>query len=105
MIRFLLRFIGLWLLAAAFFFIVYDGVKSIADKTMTWTSLEKAWNELNSSSLQSLQPVIERNAKWLWDPVMLKLLAMPTSAILGVLGILLIIAGRKKQRLIGYGRD
>jgi hypothetical protein len=105
MISFVLRFVGLWLLAAAFVFIVYDGTKSIADKQMTLTSLEKTWNEVNSSSLQALQVVIEHNAKWLWDPLIVRLLATPTWAILGVLGVLLIIGGRKKKPLIGYGRD
>jgi hypothetical protein len=105
MIRFVFRFVGLWLLAAAFIFVVYDGTKSIADKAFEVTSLEKTWNEVSSQSLQALQPTIERNAKWLWDPLMLRLLATPTWAILGVLGVLLIIAGRKKKPLIGYGRD
>ncbi len=37
MIRFLLRFIGLCLLATAFVFLVYDGTKSIANHDVLYT--------------------------------------------------------------------
>ena len=43
MIRFLLRFIGLCLLAAAFVFLVYDGERSIANQHVTYTELEQGW--------------------------------------------------------------
>ena len=33
MIRFVFRFLGLWILAAAFIFLIYDVTKSIADRT------------------------------------------------------------------------
>jgi hypothetical protein len=42
---------------------------------------------------------------WLWDPVMQTLLEQPTWLVLGVLGAILVLLGRKKPRLIGYGRD
>ena len=37
MIRFLLRFIGLLLLALAFIFVVYDGIRSISDGSILLT--------------------------------------------------------------------
>ncbi len=106
MIRFLLRLFGLWLLAAAFLFFVYDGTKSIAGNALYITSLGDTWNVIHSTSLQSLQPVIERNvAPWLWDPVAVSILAAPTWFVFGVLGALLVLLGRKKKPLIGYIRS
>jgi hypothetical protein len=106
MIRFVLRFLGLWILAAGFIFFVYDGAKSLADSAIRVTKLGEVWNQIHSTSLQLLQPAIERHvAVWLWDPVVLSILTAPTWLVLGVLGGVLILLGRKKRRLIGYARD
>ena len=43
MIRFLLRFIGLCLLATAFVFFVYDGTESIANQHMIYMKVGDAW--------------------------------------------------------------
>jgi hypothetical protein len=105
MIRFILRFFGLWILAAAFVFLVYDGTKSIAAGMVLTKPFGETWNDINSNSLLLLQPAIERHAAvWLWDPVMLSILTAPTWLVLGVIGIILILLGRKKKPLIGYAR-
>lgn len=105
MIRFLFRFLGLWILAAGFVFFVYDGTKSIAGNALFITKLGDTWNAIHSSSLQLLQPAVERHvAIWLWDPVLLSVLTAPTWVVFGVLGALLILIGRKKKQLIGYAR-
>ena len=105
MIRFLLRFIGLWLLAAGFVSAVYDGTKSIADNALHMTKLSDTWNAVHSTSLAQLQPAIERHVAWLWDPVVVSVLSAPTFVVFGVLGALLILLGRKKKPLIGYARS
>jgi len=105
MIRFLFRFVGLWILAAGFVALVRDGTKSIAGNQVFITRLGEDWNNLHPASLQSLQPVIERHAGWLWDPVMLGILAAPTWLVLGIVGSIFILIGRKRKPLIGYGRD
>ena len=106
MIRFVLRFIGIFLLAGAFVAFVYDGMKTIAGNNIYVTKLGDTWNAVHSTSLQLLQPAIERHvAQWLWDPVVLNILTAPTWLVLAVLGALLILIGRKKKRLIGYARD
>lgn len=106
MIRFLFRFVGLWILAAGFVFFVYDGTKSIAGNALYTTKLGDTWNAVHSASLQMLQPAIERHVGvWLWDPVALKILTAPTWVVLGILGALLILLGRKKKPLIGYARS
>jgi hypothetical protein len=106
MIRFLLRFIGFWILAAAFVALLYDGTKTIAGNQVYVTKLGETWNGLHSTSLQLVQPAIERHlAQWLWDPVMLNILTAPTWLVLGIVGALLILLGRRKRPLIGYARS
>ena len=70
------------------------------------TKLGEDWNNLHSTSLQLLQPAIERHvAIWLWDPLMLSVLTAPTWLVLGIIGSIFILIGRKRKPLIGYGRD
>jgi len=105
MIRFLLRSLGLWILAAGFVFFVYDGTKSIAGNHLYITKLGDTRNAIHSTSLQLLQPAIERHvAVWLWDPVVLSVLTAPTWLVFAVLGAFLMLLGRKKKPLIGYAR-
>ena len=105
MIRFLLRFLGVWILAAGFVFVIYDGTKSIADKNLYFTSVENVWAWVHQDSLQALRPAIEPHAAFLWNPVVVTLLASPASLALGMLGAIMILLGRKKKPLIGYARS
>jgi hypothetical protein len=106
MIRFLLRFFGLWILAAGFIFLIYDGAKSIADQTMFITRVNDVWFAVHQDSLRKLQPMIEQNiGVWLWDPAMKAFVEQPAWLILGIFGTLLIVFGRKKRPLIGYSRN
>jgi hypothetical protein len=105
MIRFLFRFIGLICLAAAFILVIYDGTKSIAGNRLFLTSVRALWELVNAGSLQKLKPLIEPYASgFLWDPVMLAILAAPSWSLLGGFGILLLVLGRRKKPLIGYQR-
>jgi hypothetical protein len=89
MIRFLFRFFGLVFLALGFIFLVYDGTKSIADQHLY---------------IAQLRPVIQGVAVWA-DPIVQGFLGAPTWLVLAIVGMLLILLGRKKRRLIGYARD
>ena len=105
MIRFVFRFFGLICLAAAFVLVIYDGTKSIAGNNLYLTSVRTLWDLINAASLAHLKPLIVPYANGvLWDPVMLAFLAAPSCVVLGVLGIILILLGRKKKPLIGYAR-
>ena len=105
MIRFLFRLFGLICLAAAFLLIVYDGTKSIAANQLHFTSVRMFWDLVNAASLAKLKPLILPYAHgYLWDPVMLAILAAPAWSLFGILGILLILAGRRRKPLIGYVR-
>jgi len=107
MIRFLFRFLGLLGLAFAFIFLVYDGTKSIADRTLYITKLTDGWNAVYSKPPpEVLRPLIERVfADWMWDPLIVPLLNSPLWLVLAALSSLLILIGRRKRRLIGYARD
>jgi hypothetical protein len=105
MIRFLLRFIGLLCLAAAFILVIYDGTKSIAGNSLSLTSLRALWELINAGSLGKLEPLLNSYAGGLlWDPVMVTLLSAPAWGVLGFLGIIFILLGRKRRPLIGYAR-
>lgn len=106
MIRFLLRFIGLFCLAAAFILVIYDGTKSIAGNQLYLTSVSDLWQLLNAASLAELKPLVVPYAGGiLWDPMAVGVLAAPSWALLGLFGILLILIGRRKKPLIGYARS
>jgi peptidoglycan/LPS O-acetylase OafA/YrhL len=105
MIRFLLRFIGLVALAAAFILVIYDGTKSIASNGMSITSVRALWQLVNEASLAKLEPMLKPYAGGLlWDPLMTGILSSPSWALLGILGIIFILLGRKRRPLIGYAR-
>jgi len=105
MIRFLLRAIGLISLAAAFILVIYDGTRSIAGNTLAMTSVRALWQLLNPASLSKLEPLIKSYAGgFLWDPLMVAFLSTPACAMLGFLGIVFILLGRKKRPMIGYAR-
>jgi len=106
MIRFLFRFVGFVILAGAFIPLVYDGTKSIAGRQLVFTPLGQVWNNIHSTSLQLLQPAIERHiSPYLWDPVVLNILTAPAWLVLGIVGAILMLIGRKKKPLIGYARE
>jgi hypothetical protein len=105
MIRFLFRFVGMLCLAAAFILVIYDGTRWITNSELAPTSVQALWGLINAGSLARLKPLVLPYAHGLlWDPVMLTFLAAPGWSVLGVLGIILILLGRKKKPLIGYVR-
>jgi hypothetical protein len=110
MIRFVFRFVGLWVLAAGFVALVRDGTKSIAGNAVFTTALSEDWTNIHAASLQGFETAIAERVTpyaggWLWDPVAVAILGSPTFVVLGVIGSILILIGRRKKPLIGYGRD
>lgn len=105
MTRFVFRLVGLLGLALGFIFLVYDGTKSIADQRLYITKVSDVWIAVHEPSLTQLQPTVERISLWLWDPVLVRFLSAPASLALVVIGAILMVIGRKKRPLIGYGRD
>jgi hypothetical protein len=103
MIRFLFRFVGLWLLAGAFVAFVIDGMRSVASSRIVLTSTGEAWSVIHRPSLEWFRAYIEGNLPaWAWDPVAINFLLTPLWAVLGVIGILFALLGRTPARPIGY---
>ncbi|HKM88492.1 MAG TPA: hypothetical protein VJX48_07795 [Xanthobacteraceae bacterium] len=105
MIRFLLRFVGLCLLATAFVFFVYDGTKSIANQHLVYIKVGDVWAIIDQNSLNLAQNWLKQRAIWAWDPYMLGIFDLPTWVVLGIVAMILILLGRKKKPLIGYARN
>ena len=105
MIRFLLRFLGLCLLATAFFFLVYDGTKSIANQHLVYIKAGDVWAIVDQNSLNLAQNWLKHRAVWAWDPYMQAIFDLPTWVVLGIVAMILIVLGRKKKPLIGYARN
>jgi hypothetical protein len=106
MIRFLLRFAGMCLLALAFIFIIYDGIRSISGNSIQLTTVSYVWSVTHENSLQGFQAVVERTmGADAWRIGVAAIMSQPAAAIFAVLSLVLIVLGRKKKRLIGYARD
>src|SRR5882762_1113689 len=104
MIRGFFRLVGLLLLAGWFIFMVYDGARWVADQNLRFTRLGEFWNDIHPSSPQSFRTMVEGAAPWLWNIVKL-ILDQPGFAVMGVLGILLMLLFRPRKPLIGYSRN
>jgi hypothetical protein len=102
MIKFLARFVGLWLIAGALVALVVDATKSIAASSLTVTPLGLAWYSISPLSLMTVQEFVQRRIEiyighWLWDPLIQWILTMPTWAVLGVLGVLFTYLGQRRR--------
>ena len=105
MIRGFFRLVGLLLLACGFIFMVYDGARWVADQTLQFTRFGQFWNDIHQTSQKAFQASLEGTAPWLWSSVVRVILDQPVFAVLGVLGILLMLLFRPRKPLIGYSRN
>lgn len=97
MIRFLFRFIGLWVLAGGFVALVLDGVRSIAASEIVTTPLGVTWLATSPDSLARFQSFVETNlSNAAWTNLVVPVLGAPLFAVLGVVGIALLLIGRPK---------
>ena len=104
--RFLLRFIGLWLLAGAFVALIIDGTASIAGGTIRFNTFGQTWDNIHQDSKPLVKAFVDRRiGDWLWTSGIQVVLDQPTWLVLGVLGVILVLLGRKKAPLIGYSRE
>ena len=105
MIRGFFRLVGLLLLAGGFIFLVYDGARSIADQAVRLTRLGEFWNDVHQASQRAFQAMVEGASPWLWNSAVKVVLNQPVWAVMGVLGILLMLLFRPRKPLIGYSRN
>jgi hypothetical protein len=104
MIRGFFRLVGLLLLAGGFIFMVYDGARWVADQTLRFTRFGEFWNDVHQSSQQAFRAWVDATAPWLGSGVKI-VLDQPVFAVMGVLGILLMLLFRPRKPLIGYSRN
>jgi len=105
MIRGFFRLVGLLLLAGGFIFMVYDGARWVADQSLSFTRFGQFWNDMNQASQAAFRAWVESKAPWLWTSIVKVVLDQPVFAVLGIIGIVLMILFRPRKPLIGYSRD
>ncbi|WGD32482.1 hypothetical protein AncyloWKF20_19785 [Ancylobacter sp. WKF20] len=97
MIRFLLRFLGIWLMAGGFVALVLDGVRSIASAELVATPLGVTWLATHEESLAAFQQWIgDRLPAGTWDLVVAPILQAPLFLVLAVIGLVLMLLGRPR---------
>lgn len=84
---------------------VYDGARFVADSTLRFTRFGQFWNDINQSSQLAFHTWVAGKSPWLWNTVFRVILDQPAFAVMGVLGILLMLLFRPRKPLIGYSRD
>ena len=78
---------------------VYDGARFVADQTLRFTRFGQFWNDVHQSSQLGFRTWVEGIAPLLWNSVIKVLLDQPVFAVLGVVGILLMILFRPRKPL------
>jgi hypothetical protein len=67
------------------------------------TSTLSHWKALSPQGLATFAGFIQKNIHpALWDPVMVRLLILPAWLLLGAIGVVLAVLGRKKRRVNIY---
>lgn len=102
MFRFFFRTVGVFLLAGAFAALVIDGTRSIAGGMLSLTPLGKTIAWLAPDKVAGLKPSIDHFNSFLWDPLMVHLLLLPTWLVIGILGTLIMALTQKPRPKIGY---
>ncbi len=105
MIRSFFRLVGILVLACGFIFLVYDGARSIADQMPRLTRTVDLWNDIGQASQMAVKASVESSAPWLWSLLNKAVLEQPVWAVLGAVGILLLLVFRRSRPMIGYARD
>lgn len=102
MIRLPFRILGFVLIVAGFVALVIDGTRSIAGQRLIATALSDTWRAVHLDSLTRAEAWLRQAAPpWVWDPVVLTLIALPAAAVGLGLGALLMWIGRSRAPQIG----
>jgi len=103
MLRALSRFIGYLGLVAGFIAFVVDGARYIANNEWSFLPIGDAINAVLPRAYAGWENLAKlRLPAPLWDPVLVSALAVPFFAVMTVLGVVLLLLGRKPRALIGY---
>ena len=92
------RVIGWIVLLAGAAVLVRDGLVWIDTKHWAPLALGQLWYQLNRSSLNLVQAVVQRYIHpFLWDPIIVSLLLSWAFAALMILGVLLLVLFRRRN--------
>lgn len=103
MLRFLVRVIGLVILAGGFAALLVDGTRSIAASTLSLTRFGDLCLHFFPKAFPQLQLAVERNIHPLvWDPFLRGFFMIPAWIVLIALGLLLIWLASRRRASIGH---
>jgi hypothetical protein len=95
----LLRLSAYLFLCVALVAAAFDGTRMIADKDdLAFTSFLTHWQLLDPHSLDAARGAVEQMNPYLWNPLLMTVLVLPTWAVAAGLGLLLYIAGYRRPR-------
>ena len=103
MLRLLIRFVGLALLAGGFVALVVDGTRSLGGGSLYLTSLGSILQALWPVAFQALRSaVLSRLPTFIWDPLLVLLLMTPVGVALCGVGAAFIVLSHKHHAIVGY---
>ncbi len=105
MIRFLFRMLATISLAVAVILAVLDATRSVAVSKLVLTPLGESWRTASPDTFAAAQSSIEHYSKFMWDPVMVWLLAMPGAVVFAVLALVLYAIGHRPVRHHGFAAE
>ncbi len=102
MFHFVFRTIGLLVLALALVLAVLDITRSITASSMILTPLGTSWAAINPQSLESSKQAVETLIHpFLWDPVIMFALKLPSWLVFCFLALVLMWLGQKREDPFG----
>jgi hypothetical protein len=94
-----LRLTGYFFLCVAMAALAYDGMRTIADNgQLAFTSLEQHWQAISPDTLLSLQNGLLEMSPYLFSPMLMAIIALPSWIVAGVIGVLTYLAGYRPPR-------
>jgi hypothetical protein len=98
-LRFLIRALGFLALAGALVVAVEDGARSLANGALSLQPLGGSLARLAPQKFSQLPAIVSHVSPKLWDPVLIDVLWLPTSASLLVVGaVLAALASPRRSR-------
>ena len=101
--HFIFKILGLFVLALAVVLAVLDLTRSITASEITLTPLASSWNSVSRDTLLSFKDlVLAWTHPYLWDPVLLFVLQLPSWLVFWLLSMILLKLGQRREN--PYGR-
>lgn len=101
MFHFLFRSLGMIILASALIAAVLDITRSVAASSVVITPAAVSWASLSKASLEGVKATVESYAAWVWEPVLVTILQLPTWLLLCFLALILLWIGQKREDPFG----